>query len=84
MTRKMIPRMTASEEKKQILIDNTANDMASVTKNIRYRHAVHCYLADPEYGERFTEAAGLCLERVKELTKLDHKGLIEATLSDTL
>ncbi len=57
-----------TEYKKQILIENTAGDMASVTENIKYRHAVHCYLADPEYGERFTEAAGLCMDKVKELS----------------
>lgn len=57
-----------TEYKKQILIENTAGDMASVTENIKYRHAVHCYLADPEYGERFTEAADLCMDKVKELS----------------
>ena len=69
-----------TEDKKQILIENTATDIASVTDNIKYRHAVHCYLADPEYGERFTKAVGLSLDKVKELAKLDHKGLIQATL----
>lgn len=64
----------------QILIDNTAGDIAPVTENIKYRHAVHCYLADPEYGERFARAAGLCMERVEELAKLDHKGLVQATI----
>jgi catalase len=73
-----------TEDKKQILIENTAGDMASVTENIKYRHAVHCYLADPEYGERFTEAAGLCMDKVKELSKLDNNGLIQATLLSTM
>ena len=70
-----------TEDKRQILIENTAGDMASVTENIKYRHAVHCYLADPEYGERFAKAAGLNIDRVKELSKLDHNGLTQATLS---
>ncbi len=73
-----------TEEKKQILIDNTVGDMASVTDNIKYRHAVHCYKADPEYGRRYTEGAGLCMDKVMELAKLDHNGLTQATLSSTM
>ena len=69
------------EDKKQVLIQNTADDMASVTTNIKYRHAVHCYLADPEYGERFTNAAGLSMDKVRQLSELDNTGLIQATLS---
>ena len=69
-----------TEDKKQLLIENTAEDIAPATDNIKYRHAVHCYLADPEYGERFTKAVGLSMDKVIELSKLDHKGLIEATL----
>lgn len=70
-----------TEEKKQLLIENTFKDMASVTENIKYRHAAHCYLADVEYGERFAKAAGLDMEKVKELSKLDHEGLVQATLT---
>lgn len=73
-----------TEDKKQILIDNTATDISPVTENIKYRHAVHCYLADEEYGERFTNAAGLSLDKVKELSKLGHNDLINATLSSTM
>ncbi|MEG1790815.1 MAG: catalase-related domain-containing protein, partial [Clostridia bacterium] len=69
-----------TEDKKQILILNTAGDIAPCTENIKYRHAVHCYLADVEYGKRFTKAAGLDLNKVLKLSKLDNKGLIEATI----
>ena len=69
------------EDKKEILIQNTVEDIASVTENIKYRHAVHCYLADHEYGERFAKAAGLSMDKVIELSKLDNNGLIKATLS---
>ena len=48
--------------------------MACVIENIRYRHAAHCYLADPEYGVRFTEAAGLSMDKVKELSPLNQEG----------
>ena len=72
------------EDKKQVLIENTVCDMASVTVNIKYRHAAHCYLADTEYGERFAKAAGLNVDRVIELSKLSHGELVEATLSATM
>ncbi|NLY21194.1 MAG: catalase [Tissierellia bacterium] len=69
------------EDKKELLIQNTANDIAPVTENIKYRHAVHCYLADEEYGRRITEAMGLSLEKVIELSKLSNDDLIERTLT---
>lgn len=70
-----------TEDKRQLLIENTARNIASVTDNVKYRHAVHSFLADPEYGERMTKAMGLDFEKVKELAKLDNAGLIEATLN---
>jgi catalase len=73
-----------TEDKKQILIKNTAADMASVTVNIKYRHAAHCYLADPEYGKRFAKAAGLDFKKVKELSKLNNDSLNKATLSEKM
>lgn len=69
-----------NEEQRATLIGNTAEDMAPVTQNIKYRHATHCYLADHEYGERMTAALGLDLEKVKSLSTLGHKELVEATL----
>lgn len=69
-----------TEDKRALLIENTARNIESVTDNIKYRHAVHCYLADEEYGRRITEAMGLCIDRVKELSKLSNSELIQATL----
>ena len=69
-----------TEDKRSLLIENTAADIGPASKNIKYRHSVHCYLADKEYGQRITEALGLDLDKVMELSKLDHNGLIEATL----
>ena len=69
-----------TEDKKQILIENTTADIAPVTENIKYRHAAHCYLADHEYGERFTKAAGLDFDRVIELSRLDNDALNRATI----
>lgn len=69
-----------TEDKRALLIENTARNIASVTENIKYRHAVHCWKADEEYGARMTAALGLDLNKVKELAKLDNNGLIQATL----
>ena len=68
-----------TEDKKELLIKNTAANIAPVTENIKYRHAVHCYLADPEYGECATKAMGLDLDRVKELSKLSNSELNRVT-----
>ncbi|MDR1496505.1 MAG: catalase [Clostridiales Family XIII bacterium] len=68
-----------AEDKKQALIENTARNIGSVTDNIKYRHAAHCFLADKDYGKRITEALGLDFERVKQYSKLTHEKLMEAT-----
>lgn len=54
-------RLLTSEEQ-QRLFENTANDMASVEEFIKRRHILHCYLADPAYGEGVAKAMGLSLE----------------------
>ncbi|MDR3293895.1 MAG: catalase [Clostridiales bacterium] len=69
-----------AEDKKAILVANTAADIAPVTENIKYRHAVHCQLADPEYGERITKALGLDYIKVLKLAKLNNTALIAATI----
>ena len=68
-----------TEEKKQLLVENTAADIDSITNNIKYRHAAHCYLADKEYGERFAKAVGLDVNKVVELSKLSNDDLNRAT-----
>lgn len=68
-----------SEEQKELLIQNTAADIAPVSEKIKYRHAVHCYKADPAYGERFAKAAGLSFEKVQALSKLTNDALNEET-----
>jgi catalase len=68
-----------TEDKKELLIHNTAVDIAPVTENIKYRHAAHCYLADKEYGERAAKAMGLDLEKVVALSKLSNDELNRAT-----
>ena len=68
-----------TEEKKQLLVENTAADIDSITNNIKYRHAANCYLADKEYGERFAKAVGLDVNKVVELSKLSNDDLNRAT-----
>lgn len=68
-----------TEAEKQSVITNTANNIAPVTENIKYRHAVHCWLADREYGERMAKALDLSLARIQRLAHLDNDSLIEAT-----
>lgn len=70
------------EDKKALLIKNTAADMCCVTDNVRYRHAAHCFIADPEYGERISEALKLDFAKVKELSKLNHAELKKATAAE--
>jgi catalase len=68
-----------SEDKKQVLIENTARNIEPCTDNIKYRHAAHCYLADEDYGTRITKALGLDLGKVTEYAKLSHDDLMKAT-----
>ncbi|MEG1073268.1 MAG: catalase [Oscillospiraceae bacterium] len=69
-----------SDAQKAVLIDNTARNMNGVTENVKYRHTTHCYLADVNYGTSLAKAMGLDVAHVAKLAKLDHKGLIAATL----
>lgn len=69
------------EEQKAALIDNTARNMNGVTENVKYRHIVHCYKADTDYGMRLADAMSLDKNKVKEMAGLTEKELQEATRS---
>ncbi|MDR1067438.1 MAG: catalase [Clostridiales bacterium] len=73
-----------NEEQKQALISNTNANMIqnniSVSPNVRYRHAAHCFLADPDYGERIADCMGLDFNQVKALAGLTHEQLMEKTM----
>jgi catalase len=68
-----------TEEKKALLIGNTARAMTGVRENIRYRHAAHCYLADKDYGKRIAAALKLDFKKVQELAKLSNAELNKVT-----
>ncbi|WP_279230703.1 IclR family transcriptional regulator [Extibacter muris] len=55
-----------TEDKRALLIENTARNIEPVSDNIKYRHAVHCHWADEAYGRRITEAMGLDMAKVEE------------------
>lgn len=71
-----------TEDKRALLISNTAADIAPVTENIKLRHAAHCYKADPEYGTRLAEALGLSIEEVARLAEMTHEERMAATGQD--
>jgi catalase len=73
-----------TEDRKELLIGNTARNIAPCTVNIKYRHAVHCLRADKEYGKRMTKALGLDMKKVKALAQLQNDELIKATLSEDM
>ena len=68
-----------TEDKKALLIENTARNMNGVTDNVKYRHAAHCYMADSDYGTRMAAALGLDLNKVVQLSGLSHDELMAAT-----
>ncbi|MBQ8520831.1 MAG: catalase [Bacteroides sp.] len=68
-----------TEDKRKLLIQNTATDIMPVTDNIKYRHAAHCYLADEEYGTRLAEALHLDLAWVKHLANLTEEERLAIT-----
>ena len=68
-----------TDDKRALLIGNTAANIAPVTDNVKYRHAAHCYLADEEYGRRIAQALGLKLDRVIELAKMSQAERLRAT-----
>lgn len=70
-----------TDEKRKLLIENTAFDMMPVTDNIKYRHAAHCYLADERYGKLLAEALALDISKVVHLASMSEQDRLKATAS---
>jgi catalase len=68
-----------TEDKKQLLIENTVRNISPVTENIKYRHSAHCWLADKDYGTRLAEALQLDLKKVLDLAGMSHAERMAAT-----
>ena len=47
-----------------VLCENTARNMGDSTVQIKHRHVVNCYQADPDYGRGVAEALGIPIEDV--------------------
>ncbi|WP_307000251.1 catalase [Lederbergia panacisoli] len=47
------------DDQKEVLFENTARAMGDAPKEIKIRHIVHCYKADPAYGEGVAKALGI-------------------------
>lgn len=73
-----------TEDKRKLLIENTARNIAPVTNNIKYRHAVHCLKADREYGQRITDAMGLDIKKVEALSALSNDEMNSATMNPAM
>ncbi len=68
-----------TEDKKALLIENTARNIGPATENVKYRHTAHCYLADKDYGTRLAKALKLKLDKVVKLAGLSHQERMKAT-----
>ncbi len=54
-----------SKEQQQVLFENTGRNMNGVKKHIQLRHIVHCYKADPAYGQGVADALGVSWSEVE-------------------
>ncbi|MCL2753110.1 MAG: catalase [Defluviitaleaceae bacterium] len=71
-----------TDDKRALLIANTAADIAPVTENIKYRHTSHCYMADANYGTQLASALKLDIAKVQELASIkDHSERLYKTHS---
>ena len=54
-----------SSDQKRALFENTARAMGDIPKEIKIRHILNCYKADPEYGQGIANVLGICMDEVK-------------------
>jgi len=53
-----------SDEEKERLFNNTAEELEGAEEHIKIRHIVNCYKADPAYGEGVAKAAGIAMSKI--------------------
>ena len=53
-----------TDDKKQLLFNNTAAEVGQAQKFIQVRHIRNCFSADPAYGEGVAKALGMSMEEV--------------------
>lgn len=61
------------DEEKQRLFDNTARNMDGVELFIKERHIIHCYKADPAYGEGLAKAMNIDLNTIDLNQEIQYK-----------
>ncbi|MHA6260824.1 catalase [Sporosarcina sp. CAU 1771] len=54
-----------TDDKKQLLYENTARNIGPADKFIQLKHIVHCYKADPAYGQGVADALGIAWSEVE-------------------
>src|SRR5699024_10296221 len=54
-----------TDKEKEALFNHTANDFSGAEEHIKLRYIIHCYKADPAYGERVAKAAGINWDKVE-------------------
>ncbi|HLR72068.1 MAG TPA: catalase [Pseudogracilibacillus sp.] len=54
-----------SDEEKDRLFNNTAEELEGADEHIKIRHIVNCYKADPAYGEGVAKAAEISMSKVE-------------------
>ncbi|HJF33074.1 MAG TPA: catalase [Sporosarcina psychrophila] len=62
-------------EQQQVLFENTGRNMNGVEKHIQLRHIVHCYKADPAYGQGVAGALGIPWSEVEAVIGSEEKVL---------
>src|SRR5699024_1982773 len=54
-----------SQEEQEHLFYNTAKDLEGATKEVKLRHIMNCYKADPDYGDGVAKATGIPLAEIE-------------------
>ncbi|HEY4531666.1 MAG TPA: catalase [Kurthia sp.] len=62
-----------SDDEKERLFANTGRNMEGVADFIKERHVIHCYKADPAYGEGVAKAVGLDISKIDLNKKIQYR-----------
>lgn len=54
-----------TDKEKEALFNNTANDFSGAEEHVKIRYIIHCYKADPAYGEGVAKAGGITWDKVE-------------------
>jgi len=71
-----------SENQKCELVDNTVRRIADLHPGVVFRHTVHCYRADADYGGRIADELGISVYDIEDLADLEEDELLGITEYD--